>query len=573
MTRKAQGSTGALLGGALIAAAAAAAYGRSFHVPFVYDDAGSIVNNPSLRSLSLWSVLKPLPGGMPVSGRPVLNLSFALNYALSGLNVWSYHALNLAIHILAGMTLFGIVRRFWPAWLALMIALIWTLHPLQTESVVYLSQRAESLMGLFYLLTLYGFVRAVEAPGENRFLVLSVIFCLLGMATKEVMVSAPLVVFLYDRTFVAGTFRDAWRRRRGYYLALASTWLVLLGLVGATGSRGGTAGFGLAVTPWAYALIQCQAVVHYLRLAVWPHPLVFYYGRPGGTAAVGFDTAFLLLLLIGSFYLLRRPERTPPDGSAGRGLGFLGACFLIVLAPSSSVVPVGTEMIAEHRMYLSLAAAVVALVGGLWILIARLAGARSLIFCICLFGAAAAGLGFMTDRRIADYRSDLALWTDTAAKAPGNATVRANLGSALLRAGDPAAAAREGREAVRLNPDSARAHSGLADALAQTGDLPGAVGHYEAAVRLNPGLFEARNNLGVALAQSGRLPEALAQLQAAVRLAPDFFDAHNNLALVLAKGGDLAGAEREFSAAQRLRPDDAGVRGRLQRVRQLLQNR
>src|SRR5665213_907995 len=130
MTRKAQGSTGALLAGVLIAVAAAAAYGRSFHVPFVYDDEGSIVNNPSLRSLSsLWSVLKPLPGGMPVSGRPILNLSFALNYALSGLNVWSYHALNLAIHIAAGLTLFGIVRRIWPAWPALMIALIWTLHP------------------------------------------------------------------------------------------------------------------------------------------------------------------------------------------------------------------------------------------------------------------------------------------------------------------------------------------------------------------------------------------------------------------------------------------------------------
>ena len=647
MKPKFQGSTGrAFLAGAIIVVAAVAAYRHSFRVPFVYDDDGSITNNPSIRSLwPIWSVLKPLPGGMPVSGRPILNLSFALNYAISGLNVWSYHVFNLAVHILAGLTLFGILKWTLLRWSALsqtrlsdgaeqrvgdnalhpntsiafIIALIWTVHPLQTEAVVYVSQRAESLMGLFYLLTLYFFIRGADAdlkvgriapntpgalrkteassstppnraywgqsaPPRNWFLALSILFCLLGMATKEVMISAPLIVLLYDRTFVAGTFREAWKLRKRYYLGLASTWLVLIWLVLGTGSRGGTAGFGLAVAPWSYALIQFQAIVHYLRLAIWPHPLVFYYGRPvAAIGAIAIDAAIVVLLVGWSALSLTRCW-TPPGASAlgtmrstssysGQVTGFSGAAFFLILAPSSSIVPVGTEMIAEHRMYLSLAAVVAVAVGGIWFFVGRLLAARSVYFCVFLFLAVAGGLALTTDRRIDDYRSDLALWTDTAAKMPNNSTIRANLGSALLQAGNAPAAMLQCREAVRLNPDNARAQSGLADALVQTDRRAEAIEHYQSALRINPGLFEARNNLGIALAQSGLLPEATAQFQEAVRLKPDVFEAHNNLAMVLAKAGRLPEAGMEFEAALRLKPDDAGARVHLERVRALQQNR
>src|SRR4029077_15512000 len=126
---------------------------------------------------------------------------------------------------LAGLTLFGLVQRtlLRPALhprfgadalpLALAVALLWTVHPLQTESVTYIVQRAESLMGLFYLLTLYCFVRSLDSPAPNRWQALCFAACLTGMATKEVMVSAPLLVLLYDRTFAAGSFRAAWQQR------------------------------------------------------------------------------------------------------------------------------------------------------------------------------------------------------------------------------------------------------------------------------------------------------------------------------------------------------------------------
>ena len=107
------------------------------------------------------------------------------------------------------------------------IALLWALHPLQTEAVTYIVQRVESMMGLFFLLTLYCFIRSVEAPRPRPWQGCAVAACILGAATKEVIALAPVLVLLYDRTFIAGSFAAAWRRRWRVHLALASTWVVL----------------------------------------------------------------------------------------------------------------------------------------------------------------------------------------------------------------------------------------------------------------------------------------------------------------------------------------------------------
>src|SRR5580700_10360835 len=205
---------------AMIVLAALAVYYNSFSVPLIFDDALSIINNPTIHKLE--SAFSPPPNEC-VGGRPILNFTFALNYALAGLNVWGYHAFNLLIHALAGLTLFGLLRRtlsrpplngrFGVAALplALAVAVIWTVHPLQTEAVTYVSQRAESLMGLFYLLTLYGFIRSVESHTPARWQVFSFLACLLGTMSKEIIVTAPVMVLLYDYTFVAGSFHEAWR--------------------------------------------------------------------------------------------------------------------------------------------------------------------------------------------------------------------------------------------------------------------------------------------------------------------------------------------------------------------------
>jgi hypothetical protein len=142
----------------------AVAYANSWRGVFIFDDQQSIGDNPTIQHLTaLGTVLSPPGDGATVQGRPVLNLSFAVNYAMGGLNVIGYHAVNLAIHLGACLALFGLVRRTVKSdGIAFSVALLWAVHPLQTESVTYIVQRAESLASLFYLLTLYGFVRAVE---------------------------------------------------------------------------------------------------------------------------------------------------------------------------------------------------------------------------------------------------------------------------------------------------------------------------------------------------------------------------------------------------------------------------
>jgi Flp pilus assembly protein TadD len=581
----------AFLGAGLIALAGLIVYKNSFFVPFVFDDGVSITKNPTIRHLwPLQTVLFP-PSGTTVSGRPVINYSLAVNYAWSGMAGWSYHLLNLVIHVLAGMTLFGVVRRtllqpvlrgrFGNAArpLALAVAVLWTIHPLQTESVTCVVQRTESLMGLFYLLTLYCFVRGAESRSQasgvrhqvsevrnqekeiktqnqeaalhltsglttdasRLWYTASVLCCALGMASKEVMVSAPLIVLLYDRTFVAGTFGAAWRQRWRLYLGLGSTWLLLAYLMMGTHHRGDAVGFGLGVTGWEYALTQCQAIVHYLRLSFWPQPLILDYGmdvvkHPG---AVVPQALLLILLVAGTLVgLWRWPA-----------VGFAGLWFFAILAPSSSVVPIATQTIAEHRMYLPLAAVLVLLVTGLY----ACAGKKSAV----VFVALAAWWGSLTVQRNEDYRSELGIWRDTVEKRPDNPRAHSTLGQLLQQSGQLPEAIAQDKEALRLKPDYAQAHNNLGVALCEAGKIPEGVAHYQEALRLQPNFAEACYNLGATLQLAGRNAEAIHYFERALELNPEYMDARTNLGIALAVTGKVSEAAEQFGEVLRQNPDSA----------------
>jgi protein O-mannosyl-transferase len=604
MPGKAHSDSSTWLAPILIALAALAGYANSFSGPFVLDDVSSIAGNPSVRHLwPLTGPLSPPSGfGLTVEGRPVLNLSLALNYAISGTQVWSYHALNLVIHLLAGLTLFGVLRRTLekvgpggldrPDLLAFAIALLWTVHPLQTESVTYVSQRAESLMGMFYLLTVYCFIRGVgtDSGGQSSFAPLrgatadekaakqapffwfglSWLACLFGIATKEVMVSAPVVVFLYDRTFVSGTFREAWRRRRWFYAGLAATWLPLGWLVLRAGSRGGTSGFGIAVGPGTYWLSQFPAIAHYVRLAIWPDPLVFDYGTVWVHGIMGAAPAMLAVtaLVAGIFWAVLRPlpaGSAPIPAPAGRAVGFAGVWFFAILAPTS-LVPGNRQTMAEHRMYLALAPAIAVAVGAAAWAWRRKAGHPSAGWPVIpglVLTAIAVVFCTMTIRRNLDYRSELALFLDTADKRPGNAYAQANLGMALLARGNAAEAVARFEAALSLRPDYPIAEDDLGNALLELNRAPEAIDHYRAALRLDPGLADGHNNLGSALARLGRMPEAVAEFETALRLQPDDAEAHNNLGSAWAGAGRLPEAIAQFREALRLNPNYVAARANL----------
>jgi len=542
-----------------------AAYYNSFEGVFLFDDEAGIINKPQIRQL--W----PPWGAMAQSLRPVLEVTLALNYAVGGVNPWGYHAVNLAVHILAGLLLFGIVRRMLESdhlrarygaasrWLALAVAGIWLVHPLQTESVTYIIQRAESLMGLFFLLTLYCGIRACQSPHPRGWGVAAVLACALGMGSKQVMVSAPILMWLYDRVFISRTFSETFRRRWWLYAGLAATWLVLgAALVASRAMEHASMVAGL--NPWSYAVTQSEVIVHYLRLSVWPHPLVLdYTWRLPETLSSTLHWVGIVAALVGGtgVALWRLPW-----------VGFWGAWFFLILAPTSSILPIA-DLAFEHRMYLSLAAVVVLVVIGvheaLGHALRRLKAPSGLRRGLeaGLMVMVVAVLGFTTVRRNADYRSDLAIWADTVAKRPDNPRAHNNLGIAMSKQARTGEALTHFAEAVRLKPNYADAQMNLAFALVTQGRNKEAIAHYSAAIRLTPESSRAHHNLGVALYREGLTAQAIAEYSEALRLKPDLPEAHHNLGLALAKQDRIDEAIAQFGEAVRLKPDNARAHNNL----------
>ena len=565
---------------ALLVGVGVATYWNGLDAPFVWDDDTSIVTNQTIRDvLPLSGSLSP-PLETPVAGRPIANLSLALNYAIGGLDETGYHWWNLAVLIASALLLFGIVRqtlvspvasgvsrtftRTGAEAVALMSALIWLAHPLLSETVDYVTQRTESMMGLFFLLTLYAAIRARRARHADRWHALSIASCALGMATKESMVVAPVAVLLYDRVFEFASIRDALKARGWFYAGLAATW-VELGLLMWRWPRS-TVG-GTTVSPWMYLLNQAQVIVRYLGLAVWPQSLVVDYGLPRSLAVRDVvPQALLLLLMLGGtiLALVRWPA-----------IGFLGAMFFLTLAPTSSVVPIASEVGAERRMYLALAALVVLAVSLGWLAIERLrlrwpARSRTLLYAaMCAGVLMVAALSVRTMLRNREYTSPMSLWESVVARRP-HGRARFALATELVGEGRHDEAIAQLREAVNDFPD---ARAGLGTELFAQGRTVEAIGVLDPFVRANPAnanRIPARLLLGQALLSQGQLDEGASHFKAVLDLDPNSISAKQGLATAsrilaarLLEQGNPAQATVSAREAARLDPGNAEARNLL----------
>lgn len=571
---------------ACLVLAVLAAYANSFPGTFLFDDGDAILLNTSIRDLHAWrDVLWP-PVAAGIGGRPFANLTFALNYAFGGYDERGYHAVNLAIHLATALLLFALVRRTllrpllrarfatMATPVALCVALLWGLHPIDTNIADYVSQRTEGLMAALYLLTLYAFVRSVEADSRGWAL-LAVVACALGMATKEDMVTAPVLVWLYDRTFVTGTFLGSLRRHRRTYAGLAATWLLLGGLMATSKLSARGVGFGLGHSAFSYALTECRSVVRYIELALFPHQLVFDYG-PNYLHGLGAALPGILILVAALGLTALALWRAP-------AVGFAGAWFFLVLSPSSSVVPVAQQPCAENRPYLALAG-IAALVA---VLAYRATGRRAL----AALPVAAAALGVATAVRNPVFGSELATWWDTAAKRPNNERAANNLGNALLKFGRVAEAMPYFERAIALSPTYADAHNNRGVALLRENQPEQALAEFQLAARdkpkfadayyneseaylklnrpgdavvalkqslaIAPNNAKAHNNLGIAYLDLGRIAESIEEGHRALALDPNLPEAHYNLGNALSRQGNEQAALREFEATLRIDPEFA----------------
>jgi tetratricopeptide (TPR) repeat protein len=351
----------------------------------------------------------------------------------------------------------------------------------------------------------------------------AIVACALGVASKESAAMAPLLVLAYDRIFVAGSLAEALRRRAPLYLGLAASW-VLLAVVLRQGRLEHAALLGADVSAFAYARTQLAVVAHYLRLAFWPHPLVLDYGWPlaGGWAEVAAPGVIVVGLAVATLWALR----------AAPALGYLGLAFFLLLAPTSSVVPIGSEIAAERRMYLPLAAVIAGVVVLAW-----RAGSRVPVrLGLAVLAFVAAALGVATVRRSADYATEVGIWEDTIAKRPENARARQNLSAALQRAGRGDDSLQAWAAALRLSPEQGAARFNEANQLYLQGRYADASRLYAVAAISLPHVARIRTNLGASLLAEGKREEAVQQFEEALRLDPNDEQARKNLAIARGDG-------------------------------------
>ena len=505
------------------------AYSPGFSAPFVFDDDVSIQKNPTIRTLEPFVALRPPGGDLAVSGRPLVNYSFAVNYALNrSLGVdqradpdgprktVSYHLFNLFLHLGAASLLFALVRRTlrfpqFESWhsaadsVALAVASIWLVHPLHTEAVLYTVQRTEILSSLLCLAALYASVRAWDAESPNartRWRALGVACCVAGLASKEVAVVIPVLVMLYDRAFRLRSWRELVRPATapvGYYAILAAVSVAGCVIQLRAGARASTVGLGHGITWYEYLYSQGWAIGRYLRLGVIPLGLTLDYGtRP--TTGLGALPGLAVLLVLGAITIAAwmRAERWG-------WLAFLGSWFFVLLAPSSSVVPIASEIAAERRIYLALAAVIIAVV----VLVrSRLttSGRAGFVVTAIVFTVFAA----LTYRRSAQYADPEQLWREAIERVPENARAYTSLAYTLLHAPSPRVdeAVPYLHRAIALDPTALSPLRSLAAIELSKGHLPAARQLLQRAYALDPDYADVAPLLGVVLAATGEREQA-----------------------------------------------------------------
>lgn len=585
----------------VLATLCAAAYANTLHVPFIFDDFSTIVNNPAIRRL--WPLSDVTATTFPALwGRPLLGLSLKINYALGGDNVVGYHLFNILVHLLNALLAFGILRRTpvkFPiahsdreetSCLAFTIAALWMLHPLTTESVTYVTQRTELLMGLFLLSTLYCFIRGTGSSHRTIWFGLAVIACTLGMGAKEVMVVAPILVFVYDYIFGSLSLRATYRNHAVLYMGLAASWIVLGALQFTTNLQWKS---GLEVSPIScrdYLAMQCGVLIHYLRLAAYPRGLVLDYSDWPRTISFPslLPRALVLLFLFGaSLWAIRQR----------RWWGFWGAWFFLLLAPSSSLLPLPTEPAAERRMYLPLLAIMTVTLGTAWRACRRIQTRfnwpnRALLWLqLPIALALAFALGLTTFQRNAQYKTAESIWADVVAKRPHNPRAQTSLALALVEEGKPSDAIPHYLIALRLDPNEPIIRNDYASALLDLRQVDEAIAQYQETLRRSPDYAPARKtlelisehrfrvelenaqatlaahpndptaHLGFAqlLTDMGRRDEAITQYQQALRLDPSNASAHYNLANLLAEYGRNDDALSHYTTAALLDPNNPRI--------------
>ncbi len=506
----------------LVAAIGLLAWWGVWHGQYLFDDLPAIEDNVALGGGHWWRAAFSVDH-QPLANRPLTCLTLAWDFAVYGPGPFGPHLTSLLLHLGNAMLVLATVRAALSApnlagrfearratRIATAVALIWVAHPLGGDAVAYATQRSTLLFSGFLLVGLLASLRAASSPRPIRWRALAVLAIACGMASKEDMVAAPLLLVLWERAFVLPSWA-AMRRRAGFFAVLAGTWLVLVGCL-VLGPANPTVGYATtpSVTAWHWLLTQAGVLVHYVRLVLWPHPLrgAYDWDIVTGVGAAALPLLAVLVLLgltIGSW-------RARP------WWGFCGALFFLLLAPTSSLMPIVTEILAERRMYLPMLTVLVpAVLCGENLLRRRGSGLPWLAPVLVL--AVTLTLAWQSRQRVAVYADSVAFWDD--AFAQRDPASRSFLASQIL-----------GKQA---------------EMLLQQGRVEEAIPCIETALQCEHHTYFEEATYALSLQRRGRHQEAVAVLRQLVAERPD------DGAIVGRLGNGLVASWN----ADKGRPDDA----------------
>lgn len=572
-------------------------YANTLHYPFLADDLTTVVQNPSIRNLAAPQAFARI--STPPS-RLTVFLSFAFNYQLNQLDTPGYHIFNIILHVVNALLVWRLVLLLFKVtklylddlaihkyWIALFSALIFLLHPVQTQSVTYISQRATLLAAFFYLAALCFYLNGrLKEKGGKRFLMLAAMTALGGMFTHPVTMTLPLLIILMEFIFFksekAGTGVQKDFKIQHLFLILGFTLIIpafyRFGYEDILGRKLISLSHDLTeetVTGLNYFLTQPRVIVTYLKAIFFPLHLNFDYDFMLSKSLLDVPVLSSLGVLLFLFVLACRFYSTSI-------LFFFGvAWFYLTLSVESTMIP-WPNVISESRIYLPLVGISLGCVAGFFSL------SKRQIFNKIVLGILISLLCVLTVQRNTVYRSGVDLWSDVIRKSPAKVRAYNNLGLAYLGEGELKKAAENFEKAVSMNPRYAKAYfnrgrlyqrqgegsqaldlfekalsidegnpvylNGRGENHLSRGLLDKAFSDFNRAIERNRNFAEAYNNRGKVHLAKGEWFLALADVTKAILINPYFDDAYNNRGLVYRSSEKYKDAVQEFTLALEINP-------------------
>jgi tetratricopeptide (TPR) repeat protein len=567
-----------------LALAIAVVYSPVVRFGFInYDDPTYVTDNAFVKAgLTFKGFVWAFTNTSAYNWHPLTWLSHMLDCQLFGLNAGAHHLVNVIFHVANTLLLFSVLRRMTRApWRSAFVAAVFALHPLHVESVAWVAERKDVLSALFWVLTIWAYVRYVEnlkpqnsklkASPQTRsplpplsafrsppslFYFLALLFFSLGLMAKPMVVTLPFVLLLLDywplgRTpWVKPLVGDEARTPLGELLQEKLPFLALTALSCVVTFRAQSVGGAvesLERLPVGDRLSNAVvSYVRYLGKLLWPSRLTAFYPYEKWPFEIVMGTGVILLGV--SVWVILRARREPQL--------FVGWFWFVgTLMPVIGLLQVGAQSMADRYTYLPSIGFLIMLA---WSVPSGTIGQRLPKPVVASVGVALAGLcAIPCWFQVGYWKGSETLFRHALEVTRGNWMAHNNLALALWQARKPQEAVEHFEAALRLRPDSAEAHNNLGNALRQIGKLQEAIGCFDKALQIKPDYAEAHYNVGLALFALGQKQEAVRHLEKAVRLKPDFAEAYRNLGTVLLLTGNAKDAIQSYRQALRLRPDDA----------------